>query len=220
MATLWRSTTPFTQRNAPSFVCQSCRQFSIRPKIRQEQNNTKDVMGDIMASMSTKSSRINGIQDISLSSAQDTRSSLSELEDNFKNSPWTRPNKTPKTFGSRYAAGNLVFPESDSPFGNPTTYKAEPRPRVLRELPIHLSARTGRSIDVDPSKNNDLGTRLRQLEMLCTRNRVRADFAKQRFHERPGMKRKRLASSRWRTRFKNEFKKTVHRVQQLRKKGW
>jgi len=95
-----------------------------------------------------------------------------------------------------------------------------PRPRELRELPIHLSARTGRSIDVDPAKNNDLGTRMRQLEMLCARNRIRQDFAKQRFHERPGMKRKRLKSSRWRARFKGEFKKVVARVQQVRKKGW
>jgi small subunit ribosomal protein MRP21 len=54
--------------------------------------------------------------------------------------------------------------------------------------------------------------------MLVSRNRIRADFNRQRFHERGGLKRKRLASERWR--FKEGFQRTVTRVQELRRKGW
>lgn len=109
-----------------------------------------------------------------------------------------------------------MFPDSDQS----TQIATLPRERILTELPIHLSARSGRTLDVDPGKANDLGAKMRQLDGLVARNRIRNDFQKQRYHERGGMKRKRLKSERWRTRFKNEFRKTVLRVQALRKKGW
>jgi small subunit ribosomal protein MRP21 len=126
--------------------------------------------------------------------------------------------KPPLRNYKEYNSDRLLFP--DNGLGSSDVDATLPKQRVLTELPIHLTPRTGRSIDVDPGKNNDLGTRMRQLDMLCARNQIRSDFAKQRFHERGGMKRKRLKSQRWRIRFKNEFRKTVLRVQQLRKKGW
>jgi hypothetical protein len=52
------------------------------------------------------------------------------------------------------------------------------------------------------------------------RNSVRRDFNKQKFHERPGLKRKRLKSERWRARFKTEFAATCKRVTELTRKGW
>ncbi|KAF3356792.1 hypothetical protein VdG1_06215 [Verticillium dahliae VDG1] len=42
----------------------------------------------------------------------------------------------------------------------------------------------------------------------------------QKRHERPGLKRKRLRSERWRARFKIGFAATVSRVQELRNQGW
>lgn len=55
---------------------------------------------------------------------------------------------------------------------------------------------------------------------LMGRNRVKYDFNKQRFHERPGLKRKRLASERWRARFKKGFSHVTARVSELTRKGW
>lgn len=84
--------------------------------------------------------------------------------------------------------------------------------------PMRLTPETGRTVQV--GGNIDVGRGFRMLETLCARNRVRQDFNKQRFHERPGLKRKRLRRERWRKRFMGGFKATVTRVKQLKKQGW
>ncbi|KAK7957201.1 mitochondrial 37S ribosomal protein bS21m [Apiospora aurea] len=83
---------------------------------------------------------------------------------------------------------------------------------------VRCVARTGRTQYV--SKGADVGRAFKMLEMQCTSNRVRADFQKQRYHERNGLKRKRLASERWQKRFKGGFKATCKRVSELRRQGW
>ncbi|KAK6828417.1 hypothetical protein PG987_011758 [Apiospora arundinis] len=83
---------------------------------------------------------------------------------------------------------------------------------------IRCVARTGRTAFV--SKGADVGRAFKILEMQCTSNRVRADFQKQRYHERNGLKRKRLVSERWQKKFKNGFKATCKRVSELRRQGW
>ncbi|TAQ83429.1 hypothetical protein B7494_g8249 [Chlorociboria aeruginascens] len=86
-------------------------------------------------------------------------------------------------------------------------------------VPLRLDARLGRTVTVD-GRNVDLGRGIRLLEMSCSRNRVRYEFNKQRFHERGGLKRKRLRRERWRKRFMDGFKATVGRVRQLKNQGW
>ena len=86
--------------------------------------------------------------------------------------------------------------------------------------PVRLDAFIGRSEEVDPMKGVDLARALRKLEIKCAYNNVRQDFNKQRFHERPGIKRKRLKSQRWRKRFKEGFKAVVSKVQHMRMRGW
>lgn len=86
--------------------------------------------------------------------------------------------------------------------------------------PVRLDAFVGRSEDVDPLKGVDLGKAIRKLEIKCAYNNVRQDFNKQRFHERPGLKRKRLKSQRWRKRFREGFNAVVSKVQKMRMKGW
>ncbi|KAF2424520.1 hypothetical protein EJ08DRAFT_652385 [Tothia fuscella] len=133
---------------------------------------------------------------------------------------WIQPKSRQTVIRGRALANkDVVFPTNRGGFAEDTLL-ATTKPRVLRELDIHLSARTGRTFAVDNNKMTDLGTRLRQLEMLVARNRIKADFNKQKFHERGGLKRKRLASERWRRRFKDGFQRTVTRVQELRRKGW
>lgn len=56
--------------------------------------------------------------------------------------------------------------------------------------------------------------------MRLSQNSVRKDAQRQRFHERPGLRRKRLKSERWRKRFKEAFKGTVAKVVALKRQGW
>lgn len=94
----------------------------------------------------------------------------------------------------------------------------ESRPRAKRT--VLSRATVGRTIEVDNSKGLDFGKALRNLDILCATNSVKRDFQRQKFHERPGLKRKRLKSQRWRKLFREGFRATVLRVQELRRKGW
>ncbi|QDS69611.1 hypothetical protein FKW77_008770 [Venturia effusa] len=204
-ATCPRTTTSFTSRALPSYICHSCRNFSLRPRL---QRDDYDPNGPLK-----------GIQPISISAERERGSSLDDFD---KQSTWPKtgqqyPDTYKPVLKSKYSGlDDLLFPDSDQS----TQMETLPRERVLTELPIHLNARTGRTLEVDPGKPNDLGIKMGQLNSLVARNHIKHDFNKQKFHERGGLKRKKLKSQRWRLRFKNEFRKTVLRVQALRKKGW
>jgi len=90
-------------------------------------------------------------------------------------------------------------------------------PKPVR-VPIKLNPSTGRSISL--GAGIDVGRGFRLLEQSCARNKVKSDANKQRFHERGGLKRKRLRRERWRKRFMEGFKATVGRVKQLKNQGW
>jgi len=77
---------------------------------------------------------------------------------------------------------------------------------------------TGRTITVGPGV--DIGRAFTLLGQHCARNAVRRDYATQIFHERPGLKRKRLARLRWRSRFMDGFKAAVLRTKALKQQGW
>jgi small subunit ribosomal protein MRP21 len=87
-----------------------------------------------------------------------------------------------------------------------------------RMISLKLNPSTGRSVTINAGI--DVGRGFRLLEQSCARNRVRNDANKQRFHERGGLKRKRLRRERWRKRFMEGFKATIGRVKQLKKQGW
>ena len=78
----------------------------------------------------------------------------------------------------------------------------------------------GRTVEVMPQQGLDLGRALRSLDINCNVNNVRQDARMQKFYERPGLKRKRLKSERWRRRFKIGFKAVVAKVKAMRRKGW
>ncbi|KAI7255269.1 hypothetical protein KC343_g3457 [Hortaea werneckii] len=87
------------------------------------------------------------------------------------------------------------------------------------KLPFKLNASVGRTVYTN-STTMDPARAFRALEIQCARNSVRRDFQRQRFHERPGLKRKRLHSERWRRRFKEGFRGVVGLVQKMKKQGW
>ncbi|KAK7543095.1 hypothetical protein IWX49DRAFT_513311 [Phyllosticta citricarpa] len=75
----------------------------------------------------------------------------------------------------------------------------------------------GRTVSV---VNNDLVGALRRMDRRIAANNIRKSYHSQKFHERPGLKRKRLASARWRARFQKAFQATVATVKHLKKQGW
>lgn len=83
-----------------------------------------------------------------------------------------------------------------------------------------LNPAYGRTVNLDESKGRDIVRGINMLASLMARNKVKQDFNKQRYHERPGLKRKRLNSERWRARFKVGFNGVVGRVSELTRKGW
>lgn len=89
---------------------------------------------------------------------------------------------------------------------------AIPRPK------LRLNPTTGRTVPV--AGNTDVARAFRLLDISCNKNRVRSDVQKQRFHERGGLKRKRLGRERWRRKFGEGFKAVVMRVKHLRRQGW
>ncbi|KAG0649506.1 hypothetical protein D0Z07_4278 [Hyphodiscus hymeniophilus] len=84
--------------------------------------------------------------------------------------------------------------------------------------PMRLRPSTGRSVTI--GTGIDVARGLRLLEQSCARNRVRSDATQQRFHERGGLKKKRLRRQRWRKRFLEGFQATVGRVRELKNQGW
>lgn len=66
---------------------------------------------------------------------------------------------------------------------------------------------------------SDLPAALARLRGILTANNVKVDQLRQRFHERPGLKKKRLKSLRHRRRFKAGFKKLVGIAMEMKRKG-
>jgi len=93
--------------------------------------------------------------------------------------------------------------------------KARRTERSIRSRPS-----VGRTVEINLERGPDFGRALRILDIQCAVNRVRADQQRQRFHERPGLKKKRLKSERWRKLFRESFRATVGRVKEMRRKGW
>ncbi|RDW90998.1 hypothetical protein BP5796_02163 [Coleophoma crateriformis] len=87
-----------------------------------------------------------------------------------------------------------------------------------KRTPLRMNPRLGRTVTL--GGNIDLGRGLKLLEQSCARNAVRKDSTKQRFHERPGLKRKRMKRAGWRKRFAQGFSAIVKRVKQLKNQGW
>ncbi|KAI1274291.1 hypothetical protein F5Y07DRAFT_373860 [Xylaria sp. FL0933] len=113
----------------------------------------------------------------------------------------------PADFASDLDLGD-IRPNRQPNFGAP------PPPRAH----MRLVPRTGRTVHV--GANVDVARSFKLLAQQVGQNRVRREFYQQRFHERPGKKRKRLKSERWQMRFKKGFKATISRVRELTAQGW
>ena len=95
---------------------------------------------------------------------------------------------------------------------NPTSPSKPRNTATIRSRPS-----LGRSVNVSRA---GVARAFQVLGYQLRDNNVKADQRIQRFHERPGLKKKRLKSERWRKRFRIAFKATLKQVHQMRKKGW
>jgi ribosomal protein S21 len=111
-----------------------------------------------------------------------------------------------------------IIANKASTFGNEAASDPISRPQV-RAKPV-----TGRTVFVKDHITKTSGptpmVALRILNRIVREDQVKNKYHSQKFHERKGLKRKRLASQRWRARFKHGFKATVNRVIELKKQGW
>lgn len=87
------------------------------------------------------------------------------------------------------------------------------------DINLHLSPRIGRTVQVTGA-STDIEKKLRMLNAVCTQNQIRSQFYSQRFHERTGLKRKRLRKERHAKRFKTTFKQLCSRARELGLQGW
>lgn len=118
---------------------------------------------------------------------------------------------------------DMVLPESLS---NPSLANKPPTSTLVAQQTTtfenypRLNPSYGRTVDLDASRGRDIVRGIGMLGSLMARNKVKQDFNKQKFHERGGLKRKRLNSERWRARFKQGFRDVTARVTELTRKGW
>lgn len=145
-----------------------------------------------------------------------------------RRTPWASPSSAGlrRSQANRLAANGASKPgiiDTLADMGLPTSEDLSRVAGLSQEsasdIKYRLRPSVGRTVHID-------GTRVdlaRALGLLNTRvrvNKIAQDVAKQRFHERPGLKRKRLRSERWRARFKDGFKANCSRVQNLARQGW
>lgn len=86
------------------------------------------------------------------------------------------------------------------------------------KIALRLTPSTGRQVNI--GAGIDVARGFKMLEMSCARNKIKADSRNQMYHERGGLKRKRLRRTRWRRNFMEGFRATIDRVQDLRRQGW
>lgn len=85
-------------------------------------------------------------------------------------------------------------------------------------IPVRSVPATGRTVHV--SGNVTAAKAFQFLNQRVVSNNIPFIATRQKFHERNGLKRKRLRMERWRARFKTGFHHTVTRVQHLARQGW
>lgn len=85
-------------------------------------------------------------------------------------------------------------------------------------LPPKMGPTAGRTVLV--AEAGGIQAALTRLNFIMRKNKVWEDVRRQKFHERPGLKRKRLKSSRHRQRFAKAFRNMVGTILEMKGKGY
>ena len=127
----------------------------------------------------------------------------------------------------QYPSGSTLTNSPNSTTGHKSTPFFPPSPFFTNRLPaepeppkLRLSPSIGRSVNIQADKGIDLARAIGLMNGQLNNNSVRHDLNAQRFHERPGLRRKRLKSQRWRRRFAAGFGAMLRQVHHMRQQGW
>ncbi|KAH6612060.1 hypothetical protein C7974DRAFT_406935 [Boeremia exigua] len=134
----------------------------------------------------------------------------------FSPPPRTRTRPIGLAFDSMDMPSSLLSPS----LANKPAASLAAAQRAAFEAYPRLEPAYGRTVELDATRGRDIVRGIGMLGSLMARNRVKRDVQSQRFHERGGLKRKRLASERWRARFRKGFQEVTGRVVELTRKGW
>lgn len=179
---------------------------------------------DFLTQPSTRSPRPNTSREARPSAPKPTGSLADDLQKMIQQMRHSK-NDGSKPSDGRFDTSGMLSPQRPDGYDPLEAMKGfslrtQPAPVDTSPPPFRIGPSLGRTVLVKPEANMDLARAFRSLDMKCNANSIKRDFNKQRFHERGGTKRKRLASERWRRRFKEAFKATIRRVQDMRRKGW
>lgn len=160
----------------------------------------------------------------------DARRSIDELMKDFganagRGPPAPSSSSAPYLDGDRQVTNlaSMQRPPSFSLEQINKTIAAEYRQKIEDAMggpSFRIAPTLGRTTAVNVAANMDVARAFAMVNVKCAINNVRRDVSMQRFHERPGTKRKRLLTLRWRRRFKEAFVATIKRVTEMKKKGW
>lgn len=171
-------------------------------------------------------------QQSSSPSPQATKNSIFPDSPSDLKTPWaTRPSNAQVVPTRARARTNEVIGDLGlNDYLNPQLSDIEKSQKTpIYERPIDVKYRlrpvVGRTVELSTGNDNaarnlDFAKALARLDMNMRVNRVAQDVRRQRFHERNGLKKKRLRSERWRRRFMDGFRATCKRVSELAGQGW
>ncbi|KAL7276295.1 hypothetical protein RUND412_000709 [Rhizina undulata] len=117
------------------------------------------------------------------------------------------------------APARRLFPAGNGALGAMSRRNALNIPPPMSAADSERIPRIGPSAGRSVAVTGDLAQAFTRLRYIVTSNNVKYDERRQKFHERPGMKRKRLRSERHRKRFKAGFKRMIKVVLEMKKKG-
>lgn len=140
----------------------------------------------------------------------------------FGNEFSSAPLGTRRPPGLNFDAMSLPDTILDPTFSNKPTEADVLASRMEETLSNYprLTPTYGRTVELDASRGRDIVRGVSMLSSLVARNKIKNDQMRQRYHERDGLKRKRLHSERWRAKFKVGFQALTSRVSELTRKGW
>ncbi|KAI9821195.1 MAG: hypothetical protein M1827_003929 [Pycnora praestabilis] len=203
-----------SQQNSDAATPRSLTPDSPSPKSYEDGDLDLDKLLDFApnrtpASPSQRTSRL------SSPNAQQSRrgNSASDLLENFRS--YTGRGSSSR---SKVPVERMQSPTSLS--GSPSTNLFSEPPKPPPPPRLRLGPSTGRSVIIDTGRGVDLARGFKSLNVNCFLNNVKGDSISQRFHERPGLKRKKLKSRRWRRRFRDGFRAVVSKVEDMRRRGW
>ncbi|ROW05829.1 hypothetical protein VMCG_05170 [Cytospora schulzeri] len=142
--------------------------------------------------------------------------------------PWAQPSRARRSGGGSPASRTDIeklgiFADLNSaprPAADDFATAHQHKKESVMDVKLRLRPSIGRTVHCGKGSKVDLARGLQLLNTQVRKNKVSQDLMRQRFHERPGLKRKRLRRERWRARFKDGFKATCGRVRELARQGW